>query len=74
MVINQIASAAIATILDPPTNSPLSQYPIVTRFMKAVFLARPPSRKVKPIWSHGPGDTEIFGSVTGVGTATVKAA
>ena len=38
--------AAIATIVDPLTNSLLSQHP-----MKAVFLARPLSRKVKPIWS-----------------------
>ena len=43
--------AAIATIVNPLTNSPLSQHPIVTRFMKAMFLARPTSRKVKPIWS-----------------------
>ena len=43
--------AAIATIVDPLTNSPLRQHPIVTRFMKALFLARLPSRKVKPIWS-----------------------
>ena len=42
--------AAIATIVDPLTNSMLSQYPMITRFMKAMFLARPPSRKVKPIW------------------------
>ena len=43
--------AAVATIIDPLTNSPLSQHPMVCRFMKSVFLARPPPRKVKPIWS-----------------------
>ena len=45
------ASEAIATIVDLLTHSPLSQHPMVTRFMKAVFLAGPASRKVKPIWS-----------------------
>ena len=47
----RVHRAAVATILDPLTNSPLSQHPMVCRFMKAVFLARPPPRKVKPIWS-----------------------
>ena len=41
--------AAVATIIDPLTNSHLSQHPMVCRFMKAVFLARPPPRKVEPI-------------------------
>ena len=45
MVINQVALPAIARIVDHLTNPPLS------RFIKVVFLARPPSRKVKPIWS-----------------------
>ena len=47
----RVHRAAVATIIDPLTNSPLSQHPMVCRFMKAVFLARPPPRKVKPIWS-----------------------
>ena len=32
--------ASIVTIVDPLTNSSLSQHPMVTRFMTAVFLAR----------------------------------
>ena len=47
----RVHRAAIASIIDPLTNSPLSQHPMVCRFMKAVFQARPPPRKVKPIWS-----------------------
>ena len=47
----RVHRAAIATIVDPLTSSPLSQHPMVIRFMKAVFMARPPARKVKPIWS-----------------------
>ena len=43
--------AAIAMIVDPLTKTPLSQHPMISRFMKAVYLARPPARKVKPIWS-----------------------
>ena len=34
-----------------PFKTPLSQHPMISRFMKAVYLARPPPRKVKPIWS-----------------------
>ena len=47
----RVHRAAVATIIDPLTNSPLSQHPMVCRFMKTVFLARPPPRKVKPNWS-----------------------
>ena len=36
--------AAIATLVNPFTTSPLSQHPMVTRLSKAVFLARPISR------------------------------
>ena len=43
--------AAVATIIDPLTQNPLSQHPMISRFMKAVYLARPPKGKVKPIWS-----------------------
>ena len=43
--------AAVATIIDPLTRNPLSQHPMICRFMKAVYLARPPAGKVKPIWS-----------------------
>ena len=43
--------AAIAMIVDPLTKTPLSQHPMISRFMKAVYLARPPARKVKPIWN-----------------------
>ena len=46
----RVHRAAVATIIDPLTNSPLSQHPMVCRFMKTVFLARQPPRKVKPIW------------------------
>ena len=43
--------AAVATIIDPLTQNPLSQHPMICRFMKVVYLAKPPARKVKPIWS-----------------------
>ena len=41
----------MATIIDPLTRNPLSQHPMICRFMKAVYLARPPAGKVKPICS-----------------------
>ena len=47
----RVHRAPVAASIEPLTNSPLSQHPMVCRFMKAVFLARPPLRKVKPIWS-----------------------
>ena len=42
--------AAVATILEPLTSSPVSQHPMVNRFMRAVYQNRPPQRKLKPIW------------------------
>ena len=47
----RVHRAAVATIIAPLTNSPLSQHPMVCRFMKTVFLARQRPRKGKPIWS-----------------------
>ena len=42
--------AAVATILEPLTSSPVSKHPMVYRFMRAVYQNRPPQRKLKPIW------------------------
>ena len=41
----------MATSVDPLTPTPSSQHPMISRLMKAVFLARPPTRKIKPILS-----------------------
>ena len=43
--------AAIAMIVDPLTKTSLSQHPMIRCFRKAIYLARPPPRTVKPIWS-----------------------
>ena len=45
-----VHKAAIATVMDPTTHTPMSQHPLVSRFMKSVFQARPPARQLKPIW------------------------
>ena len=43
--------AAIAMIVDPLTKTSLSQHPMIRCFRKAIYLAHPPPRTVKPIWS-----------------------
>ena len=45
---------AVATVIDPLTQNPLSQHPMICRFMKAVYLARPPAR---------PPTSEVVGRV-----------
>ena len=46
----KVHRSAIATIVDPLSRTLLSQYHMVSRFLEAFFLSRPPRRIVKFIW------------------------
>ena len=47
----KVHQSVIATIVDPLRRTPLSQHPMVSRFLEAVLLSRPPGRIVKHICS-----------------------
>ena len=47
----KVHRSVIATIVDPLRRTPLSQHPMIRRFLEAGLLSRPHRRIVKHIWS-----------------------